>query len=73
MRRGTVLALVTIALGGCNNGAMGNPGSVLWSFTATASQDAEYQSDREGRARLMCAQDYSGEGYEACVRNSMKY
>lgn len=61
-----------LALAGCGGG-MGQEGSVLWRLTASDAEKAGYQDERTGNARILCAQNYSGEGYDACVRNATKY
>ena len=52
---------------------MGTSGSVLWNLTATDKEQALYADDRAASARFLCAEKYSGEGYDACVRNSTRF
>lgn len=69
-----VFAVLTLlACTACAKG-VGEPGSVLWQLTANDVERRYYGNDRLTTARLQCAHGgYSGEGYEACVRNAMKY
>jgi hypothetical protein len=62
-----------LLLGACSKGGLGSPGSVLWSLTASDAEKAALQDDRAASARFLCAENYSGEGYDACVRNSTKF
>lgn len=66
-----LLPLLLVAA--CNSGGVGTSGSVLWNLTATDEEQALYADDRAASARFLCAEKYSGEGYDACVRNSTRF
>lgn len=62
-----------VALSACTGG-VGEPGSVLWQMTANDTEKRYHTTGDETIARMQCAQGgYEGQGFDACVANSMKY
>lgn len=67
------LFVALLTLSACSSG-VGQPGSIAWQLTANDVERQYFGNGELTTARLQCAQGgYEGAGYDACVRNSMKY